>query len=225
MSAITLRQFNNIGVLNEAVAALLKYQFEQEYPFKHAVMLSGGNTPLEAYRLLAGRDCVVSGKLRIFLSDERLVPEDSPASNLGNITGLFAPLNLEEGQVVRVRSELEPERAAAQYDADLRKLFNGGGRIMLGLLGLGKDGHTASLFCREDIERGRGRYAVATVAPDGVRRVSVTAALLAKIQQVIFVVSGPDKIEIAEKLASRPLQVTAGAAVAGVKARQIWFAV
>jgi len=224
MSTITLRQFESVASLNESVAALLKHHIEQEYPFDHAVMLSGGNTPLEAYRLLAAQKCVVSGNLRLFLSDERLVPASSPASNYGNLLPLVESLRMNKDRFMRVRSELGPEQAAGQYDVDIRKFINGGGRIALGLLGLGKDGHTASLFRREDLERGKGRYAIASVAPDGVERVSVTPDLLSKIRQVIFVVSGQDKREMVEKFAAYPMQVTAGAAVAGVKSKQIWFA-
>jgi len=225
MHKINLRKFKDVSSLNTAVAALLKHHFEREYHGSHAVMLSGGNTPLDAYRLVAGQTCVVSSKLRLFLSDERLVPVTSSESNYGNMRFMFEALRLDDGQVLRANGELDPQSSALKYNADMQNLINNGGNISLGLLGLGADGHTASLFCRDDLDRGRGRYAVSVVAPDGLNRVSVTPSLISKIQQVVFVVSGEDKKPIVEKLTADPSSVIAGLAVAEVRMKELWFAV
>lgn len=224
MSEIILRHFGNNSSLNEAVAALLQHHFEREYPGNHAVMLSGGKTPLEAYRLVAGRKRVASSGLRLFLSDERLAPITSAESNYGNMQFMIKALNLNENQLIVVNPESAPSLSAEQYDDALKKFINGGGNISLGLLGLGSDGHTASLFCSDDIERGKGHYAVPVTAPNGMNRVSVTPDLISKIQQVIFVVAGPEKKAIADQLISNPSNVIAGLAVAGVRMKQLWFA-
>ena len=221
---INMRCFEDVLSLNRALAALLKHHFEGEYPANHAVMLSGGRTPFDAYHLVADEKCVVSEGFRLFLSDERLAPLDSPESNYGNMRFMMEALHIEEDQFIRVNPELEPALAAEHYDRGLRKFINNGGIIPLGLLGLGADGHTASLFCAEDLGRGNGRYAVPVVAPNGMNRVSVTPDLLAKIRQIIFVAAGPDKKSIVEKLSACPARVVAGLAVAGVKMKQIWFA-
>jgi len=225
MPDISVHHYENVALLNKAVAALLKHHFEREYPGNHAVMLSGGKTPFEAYRLVADAKCIVSAGLRIFLSDERLVPITCAESNHGNMRFMFEALSLDENQVVGVNPELEPAMAAERYDIDLRKFINNGGVIPLGLLGLGADGHTASLFCKDDLARGKkGHYAIPVTAPNGVRRVSVTPDLLAKVRQIVFVVAGSDKKAIADKLISDPSAVIAGLAVAGVKMKQLWFA-
>jgi len=224
MPDIGFHHFENISLLNKAVAALLKHHFEREYPALHAVMLSGGKTPLEAYRLVAGETCVASSGLRIFLSDERLVPITSAESNYGNMRFMMEALNLNENQLIRLDPELNPASSAERYDSDLRKFINNGGVIPLGLLGLGADGHTASLFCKDDLERAKGHYAIPVVAPNGMNRVSVTPDLLAKIRQIVFVAAGSDKKAVVDKLISDPSSVTAGLAVAGVKMKQLWFA-
>ena len=224
MSDISIQHFENISLLNKTVAALLKHHFEREYPALHAVMLSGGKTPLEAYRLVADETCVASSGLRIFLSDERLVPITSAESNYGNMQFMIKALNLNENQLIRLDPELNPVLSAERYDSDLRKFINNGGVIPLGLLGLGADGHTASLFCKDDLDRGNGHYAIPVTAPNGLNRVSVTPDLLSKIQQVIFIVAGSDKKAIVDKLISNLSSVIAGRAVAGVKMKQLWFA-
>lgn len=219
-----MRKFDCKAALDEAVAALLKYHFEEEFPLPHAVMLSGGNTPLEAYRRVAGEDCIASSSLHLLFSDERMVPDASPKSNYCNTRVLLDALNLNANRVLRVDPSLAHEKAAEQYDRALRKFVNGGGIISLGLLGLGSDGHTASLFSAHAIDRGHGRYAIAVEGPDGMKRVSVTPALLAKIRQIIFVVSGKEKADIVRRLTQAPSSVTAGLAVAENKLKQVWFA-
>lgn len=224
MTVISLRQFDSVEALNQAIAALLRYHFEQEYPFAHAVMLAGGNTPQAAYAQAARAQLVAAKSLHLFLSDERLVPLADAASNFGRLRPLIAGLDLRDQQLLRVNPELAPAEAAGDYAAQLKKFINRGGRITLGLLGLGADGHTASLFSTADLERGRGQYAFASIAPDGVKRVSVTPDLLNKIQQIVFVVSGAAKQPVVDKLLRQPAQVVAGLAVAGVKMKQLWFA-
>ncbi|MDO9541562.1 MAG: 6-phosphogluconolactonase [Kiritimatiellia bacterium] len=224
MPDIGYRHFESVSALNTAVAALLKHHFEREYPALHAVMLSGGKTPFEAYRLVAGEKCIAAAGLRLFLSDERLVPIASAESNFGNMRFFVEALNLQEDQFIRINPELQLSLAAEQYDQALRKFINTGGIIPLGLLGLGADGHTASLFCEEDLERGKERYAIPVTAPNGLRRVSVTPHLLSKIQQVVFVVAGPEKKAIVDQLTGCPSSVVAGLAVAGVRRKQLWFA-
>jgi len=224
MADIIFHQFETIVLLNQAVAALLKHHFEREYSRNYAVMLSGGKTPLGAYRLVAGETCVASSGLRIFPSDERLVPVTSIESNYGNMQFMIKALNLNEDQLILPDPELDPASSAERYDRDLRKFVNNGGLISLGLLGLGADGHTASLFCKDDLEHGRGRYAISVSAPNGMRRVSVTPDLLVKVQQIIFVVAGSDKKSIVDQLIGNPSSVIAGLAVAGVERKQVWFA-
>ncbi|MFA7159217.1 MAG: 6-phosphogluconolactonase [Kiritimatiellia bacterium] len=224
MSKIEQRRFDSAASLNEAVASLLKYHLERDLAESTAVMLSGGKTPLAAYRILSGMACVISPGARIFLSDERLVPDSSPESNFGNMRFVPGALGMEENQFLRVKTDLAPEQAAQAYNAALRSLVNGGASLSLGLLGLGADGHTASLFSSGDLDRARGRYAIAVAGPDGLRRVSVTPDFLAKIHQVVFVVSGADKRGVADKLSSDPGSVIAGRAVAAVKMKEIWYA-
>jgi 6-phosphogluconolactonase len=144
-------------------------------PGAAALMLSGGTTPLPAYRALARPGVPHAAGLRILFTDDRYVPADSPASNYHQVQPLLAALALPPAALLRVRTELPLEDAARDYEAQLAALLRSGGRIGLGLLGLGVDGHTASLFGTADLERARGRLAVAVPQrPDGLSAVSVS---------------------------------------------------
>jgi 6-phosphogluconolactonase len=189
-----------------------------------AVMLSGGTTPLPAYQALGRRAPLErDARLQVLFSDERYVPRDSPASNYHRSQPLLAPLALPEASVLRVRTELTLEEAARDYERRLAALLAAGARIAPGLLGLGTDGHTASLFSAADLERGRGRLAIAVQRPDGLSAVSVTPDFLARVAEPVFVVAGGDKRAAVRALRAQSPDLTAWRAVQGCARVELWM--
>lgn len=188
-----------------------------------AIMLSGGTTPLPTYQALGARAHLErSDRLTILFSDERYVPADSPASNFLRAQPLLAALALPSAAVLRVRTELPLEDAARDYEAQLAALLRDGGRIGLGLLGLGADGHTASLFGAGDLERARGRLALAVQRPDGMSAVSVSPGLLGQVTEPVFLAAGADKRDAVERLLAGDSTLTAWRAVAGCPRVELW---
>ncbi len=177
------------------------------------VALSGGNTPRRLYELLAAEPFVSEvawPAMHIFWGDERAVPPDDPASNyrLAAET-LLRRVPVPPPQVHRIRAELPPEEAAADYECTLRDFFahteHGGATFDLVLLGLGQDGHTASLFPRAAAIRERERWAVAYRVPDlGAWRITLTPPVLNAARQVLFLVSGADKAEAVRQVLRGP---------------------
>jgi 6-phosphogluconolactonase len=190
----------------------------------HAVMLSGGTTPMAAYRAIARSPLEHDDRLHVLFTDERYVPADSPASNYHQAGALLEALGLPEDGLLRVRTTMPLEAAAADYDRALTTLLSSGMRVTLGLLGLGADGHTASLFSAADIERARGRYALPVQRPDGMSAVSVTPEFLATVEEPVFVVAGPDKQTAVEALIAADLSLTAWKAVEGCARVELWYA-
>jgi 6-phosphogluconolactonase/glucosamine-6-phosphate isomerase/deaminase len=117
------------------------------------------------------------------------VRSDSPESNYLKARPLLDALRLPPQRLLRVRTELPLEDAAADYDRSLSALLAAVGSIGFGLLGLGA-GHTASLFSGADLERAREGPAIAVQRPDGLSAVSVTPELLAHVAEPLFVVAG-----------------------------------
>ena len=132
-------------------------------------------------------------------------------------------LALPEESLLRVRTELPLAQAAADYERRLSALLSSGLHIGLGLLGLGADGHTASLFTAADLERGRGRFAIAVDRPDGMQAVSVTPELLATVREPLFVVAGAGKATAVAALLGQDPQLTAWRAVQGCAAVSLWL--
>lgn len=222
---MNVRRFGSAEELAAAAVELLaRHIAPRSESGPRALMLSGGNTPRPAYRALAAAGVVAAPNLRFFLSDERHVPPDRPESNFGQMKALFAALAVPDDHLVAIRTERPLENAAEQYDRDLKDLLQQGARITLGLLGLGSDGHTASLFSQEDIRRGDGRLAVAVPRPNPPHRISVTPGLLARIEEIVFLVAGRDKADIAQRLQDDPDSLPAGRAVSGARNVSLWLA-
>lgn len=221
MTELATRRFPSRAALESALEERLARAVAA--PGAAAVMLSGGNTPLPAYRALAARPGLPRNTgLSVLFSDDRYVPADSPASNYRQAESLLRALALPPAAVLRVRTELPLEEAARDYERQLGALLASGARIALGLLGLGADGHTASLFGAADLARARGRLAIAVQRPDGLSAVSVTPEMLAKVAEPVFVVAGADKREAVQRLLARDAQLAAWRAVAGCARVELW---
>jgi 6-phosphogluconolactonase len=160
-----------------------------------SLALSGGSTPRRAYEL-AGRLESRWREVDLWFADERCVPPADARSNYHLVRetlldGLAVPPN-----VHRIRGERPPEEAAAAYDEELR-----GAELDLVLLGIGADGHTASLFPRAPSLDERERLAVA--AEPGlepfVPRVTMTIPALAQAGLALYLVTGSDKAEAVER--------------------------
>jgi 6-phosphogluconolactonase len=187
-------------------------------------MLSGGRTPLSAYREVAVRKPKPAKGLHLLFSDDRYVPATSESSNYFQTRQLVDALGLPDSQVLRVRTELSLQEAADDYGRQLTSMLDLGVRITLGLLGLGADGHTASLFNAAHLEQARGKLAIAVQRPDGLQGISVTPELLSKVAEPLFLVTGADKHAIVEEFLKSDSRLIARQAVAGCPKAEIWIA-
>ncbi len=193
--------------------------------------LSGGRTPVSFYERLAGsgRDLPWE-KTHIFQADERLVPAGHPASNLRMIEArLLHHVPIPAGNVHAVPVELEPEAAAGVYDQEMRAFFGlkewDLPRFDLILLGLGEDGHTASLFPgAEGLWEGR-RLAVPALrpAPDH-DRVSLSLLTINAAHVVVFLVTGEDKASALKAVLEGPSEGLPAAMVKPREGRSVFLA-
>lgn len=222
MTTLTTRSFSSRAELDAALTERLGRALA--VPGASAVMLAGGTTPLPAYRALAAHGLKHDERLHVLFTDERYVPADAPASNFRQTRPLLEVLALPAESLLRVDTGLPLADAVADYDARLAALLSSGLHIGLGLLGLGSDGHTASLFSAADLQRARGHYAIAVQRPDGLAAVSVTPDLLATVREPVFVVAGADKACAVQALTARDPSLVAWQAVQGCADVELWVA-
>lgn len=172
---------------------------------RFTIALTGGSTPARLYELLAAVPWTARvdwGRCHVFWGDERMVPMDHPESNflLAQST-LLAHIPIPAEHIHRIRTESgAPGAVAAAYEADIRGFFgltpHERPRFDLVLLGLGADGHVASLFPASPTLDEPGRLVVASppgCLPPKVDRVTLTLPVLNAARAVAFLVSGPDK--------------------------------
>jgi 6-phosphogluconolactonase len=165
------------------------------------IALTGGSTPARAYELAAELEPDWSDA-GVWWGDERCVPPDDERSNFGLAKRtLLDNLEGQPGRIHRIRGEDEPAAAAADYDRELR-----GMTLDLVLLGLGPDGHVASLFPDAPALDERERLVVSaepTLEPY-VERVTLTLHALRAARRIVFLVAGAAKAEAVERALAGP---------------------
>jgi len=195
----TIRIFKDADELSRAAADLfvtLAVQSIRERG-RFLVALSGGSTPMALYRLLA-REPIDWTRIHVFWGDERLVPPEDPENSYGQAwEALLKHIPIPTENIHRVASELDPVAAARDYASILREFAApplDWPRFDLVLLGLGEDGHTASLFPGSPVDATEPVIAV-TAQYQGrpARRVTLTPPVFNAARQVIFLVTGANK--------------------------------
>ena len=170
------------------------------------VALSGGGTPKEVYPLILEphrRDAVDWSRVEFFWGDERAVPPDHPDSNFGVAYGMLISQlpNVRPDRIHRMPAEApDLDAAALSYESELRLAFDARGdeppAFDLVWLGMGPDGHTASLFPGSAALDERERWVVGNWAPaQEAWRMTLTFPVLDAAREVLFVVTGADKAD------------------------------
>jgi len=188
-----------------AFTDLSKKLVEENGAFSAAI--SGGATPRRLYELLGSEQ--YSGeipweKVHIFWTDERCVPPGSPDSNYGSARGLMlSRVPIPDGNVHRIKGEEKPEEAALMYEDEIRRFFGRSAMPVFDLviLGVGEDGHTASLFPGSDALGEMERLAVPVYAERlKSRRVTLTLPAINNADRVLFMVAGEAKAEAVHRV-------------------------
>ena len=166
---------------------------------RFTVALSGGSTPKAMFALLAAEPfCsrIDWTKIFFFWGDERCVPPDHPDSNFRLTSeALLSKVNIPEKNVFRMHGELEPADAAKKYAETLQDFFQAEPVFDLVFLGMGADGHTASLFPGTSaLHAETNKIAVENyVEKLNTTRLTLTAATINAARQIVFLVAGADK--------------------------------
>jgi 6-phosphogluconolactonase len=179
------------------------------------IAISGGSTPKAVFQLLADahqpwRARMPWNKLDLFWVDERAVPPDHPDSNYRmTCEALLDHVPLQPNQIHRIPAELEPEVAAARYETELRNTFRLEGaespRFDLVALGMGDDGHTASIFPHTEAIHEMSRLVTANHVPQkNSWRITLTWPVINHASSVFFLVAGADKAAILNEVLSGP---------------------
>ena len=189
---------------------------------RFAICLSGGSTPRRLYQLLAEspyRDALPWDRIHWFWGDERFVPHDHRDSNFRMAHEAFlsrVPVPAENIHAVPTEG-ISPEDAAAAYESTLKSFYGGPtlapDRPLFGvtLLGLGEDGHTASLFPGQPALQEMQRWAVAVIGAKSEPRITLTYPALDSSRDLAFVVTGAEKRQAVARAQAEDPAIPAGA--------------
>jgi 6-phosphogluconolactonase len=180
---------------------------------RFAVALSGGSTPRAMYALLASEEFsprIAWSRVHLFFGDERCVPPEHPDSNYRMVREtLLDHVPLPPGNLHRMHGEDPPEQAARTYEMELRAFFGSAAapRFDLVLLGMGDNGHTASLFPGLPAVREQVRWVVAChVEEVGAWRLTLTPVAINAAADVTFLVAGAGKAAMLKRVLEGPHQ-------------------
>ncbi len=174
------------------------------------IALSGGSTPKTLYGMLrepAWKSRLNWPRLFFVFGDERCTPPEHPESNFGMAQReLFQPLNIHSDRIYRMKGEYQdPTVAAQEYERRLRELTEcpvpDSPRLDVILLGLGEDGHTASLFPGTTALQEQSKLVTVGHAPTGIRhRLTLTMGVLNRAAVVVFLVTGQSKAAMVRRV-------------------------
>jgi len=181
------------------------------------IALSGGNTPAPVYaRVAMDAHDLPWESVRFTFGDERCVPPDDPQSNFRMAReNLFVPAAVPETSIMRMRGEIDPQIAAQEYEDQLNAIATGRGepiyRHDLILLGLGDDGHTASLFPGTAALEEMARRVVANFVPKlNAWRLTFTFPLINQARHILFLVGASKTPALIERVVAGDQKFPAG---------------
>jgi len=176
----------------------------------YSIALSGGSTPNKIFRYLSEnyKDKINWAKIKIFFGDERCVPPDDEESNYRMANeSLLKNISIPKENIFRIKGENVPVKEAARYEEVLKSnlpSLKGIPQFDLILLGLGEDGHTASIFPNQLNLFYSARLCEVAVHPQTKqKRITLTGKIINNAKLVVFIVTGKNKSKISNKIISR----------------------
>lgn len=188
-------------IFSDKISELLKDKSEL------SIALSGGKTPIEMYKILATdyKDKIDWNKLNFYWVDERCVEPGSPESNFGNAYNtLFRNINISPARLHRIKGEADPVKEAQRYSELVQHNVPALGSLPsfdIILLGIGDDGHTASIFPDQiNLFTSEKLYDTAIHPKTGNKRITMTGNLINNAKCIYFLVSGSEKAVVVNSI-------------------------
>ncbi len=202
--AVATKVFADSASLAESFASDFASWVAAQSSDSITVALSGGSTPKRLFELWADQyaEEINWSRIQFFWGDERCVPPEDPESNYGVAKELFFDrIAIPSENVHRVRGESAPEQECSRYEREIQQIVrtdeNGNPLFDLIILGMGDDGHTASIFPHQsEFLKSRRICEVATHPQSGQQRITLTGRVLNAAEKVVVLVTGANKADV-----------------------------
>lgn len=200
--------YETAGAVADLIMATAKEKNKHSLPFNIAI--SGGNTPKLLFTLLSEEytDLIPWHFVRLFWVDERCVPPTHAESNFGmTYESLLKNVPIQDNNIFRMLGEVDPHKEAKRYQALLETQLpvkNGIPQFDLILLGMGDDGHTASIFPNNlSLLHSESTVAVAVHPLSGQKRITLTGNIINHAEKVVFLINGVSKSSVLQQIILR----------------------
>jgi 6-phosphogluconolactonase len=232
MNPASIKIYKTPALVAEALAAdLLQVAFEYRKNNRvFHIALSGGNTPSLLFQILATRykDSMPWNLIYFYWTDERCVPPDDPESNYGMANSLlFSKLNFPAHQVQRIHGENPAVEECKRYSGILLNQLdqvNSKPIFDMVLLGLGEDGHTASIFPNQmELVYSNNICETARHPSSGQARISLTGTTINNARRIAFLVTGKNKARVVKEVARERKQFYPSSHIAPVNGELSWY--
>jgi 6-phosphogluconolactonase len=232
MNPASIKIYKNPVLVAEALAAdLLHLILEYEKGSRiFRIALSGGNTPGLLFQTLAARykDSMPWNLMHFYWTDERCVPPNDPESNYGMANSLlFSKLNLPANHIHRIQGEFPAVEECKRYSGILRDQLeevNSKPSFDMVLLGIGDDGHTASIFPNQmELVYSDSICETARHPSSGQIRISLTGTTINNARRIVFLVTGKSKARIVKEVAREQKQFYPSSHIAPVNGELSWY--
>jgi len=194
---------NKENFLIKKFTALFKRKIEGKKKGRFSFVLTGGESPIKLYRYLAKDKSILWGKVDFFIGDERCVSENSKYSNINMCKkSLLNKIPISNKQIYKVSiNKKNPKKISRDYEKKIKKYFSRKkASFDLVILGIGKDGHIASLF-KDNIDK-KNKKIVDFVKKKDFSRITLTLKCLNNSKNIFLWAPGKDKLNIVKKIIS-----------------------
>ena len=216
--------FESREKLIQSVFDLIKKELQRKSDKLHCIVLSGGSTPLAIYQKITENPFEVDKNAVITYSDERFVPKNDKDNNYFQTEKMLNALKINSSRIIRVKTELGHAESTEAFHNDLSKLL-AEGNVPIGFLGMGTDGHTASLFSLKNVDEGKGKMAIAVTKDTPPHRISASKEFLDHCEKLIVLLAGVEKQAVLKTLMEKPNTIPAGKALSNHPNVEVWVSV
>jgi len=226
-----VRIFNNTDDLSKEFAEVLKGEVDSVKD-KFNLALSGGSTPKLLFKYLSNyyENKIKWDKINFFWGDERCVPPDNDESNYKMaFENLLSKVRILQQKIFRIRGEDNPVEEAKRYSDVVKKIVKGEKEIPvfdLVMLGLGEDGHTASIFPDQLQSFNDAKIYSASIKPvTGQRRITITGNVINNARNIVFIVTGKSKSTVVADILNNKIESKKYPAsfIKPIKGKLIWL--
>jgi 6-phosphogluconolactonase len=212
---MNIKIFKNIDEISQELTSKLYRLANMDGKNKINIALSGGSTPIKFYKYLTQSKRHINwDKIHLFWGDERCVPPDHEESNYGQAyQSLISKIDIPADNIHRIRGEADPVQEVQRYQTEIRQNVpvnkNGWPQFDWILLGMGDDGHTASIFPDTPAARDFGSLCLTAEHPQtGQKRVSIGLNVINHARRVSFLITGESKAYLIAKILNMESDVT-----------------